>query len=139
MSSSSDDAGDRRDRRQGDRRGTIDLTRPRYLERRQHRDARRQGDKEWLEQNADLLSAIAPPAGDEAPQPPQPSKSLAELEADFQALQTAMDRRNRLMRDLPAAEFEAVQTRDEELLTRWTGELRRLEAEIAAARRDTAE
>jgi hypothetical protein len=126
------------DRRQGDRRESIDLTRPVYLERRATRDHRRGADQEEFERNAAAIAALAAMHPD--PNPPsegvaRPTKTLEELEADFDALQRAMDRRLELLRDLPDEEFEAAQARAEDVVTAWAAKRKALEAEIVAERR----
>ncbi|MBV9870234.1 MAG: hypothetical protein JO214_06400 [Frankiaceae bacterium] len=133
--------GDRRgagDRRQSDRRGTIDLTRPRYAERRSPGGSRRRDEQEAVEQ---ALQSV-PSADPEVPAPAAPvtpvPQSMEDLERQFAGLQAAMDKRLRLMRDMSPEEFEAVQARDEELVTAWAVALRRVESEIAELRRAAA-
>jgi len=63
---------------------------------------------------------------------------MEDLERQFAGLQAAMDKRLRLMRDMSPEEFEAVQARDEELVTAWAVALRRVESEIAELRRAAA-
>jgi hypothetical protein len=133
--------GDRRghgDRRQTDRRGTIDLTRPRYAERRTAGGTRRRDEQAAAERAKQALPAVDPELPAEATLAASLPASLTELEQQFAALQAAMDKRLRLMRDLSPEEFEAIQARDEELVTAWAVALRRVEAEIAEMRTTAA-
>jgi hypothetical protein len=121
------------DRRGPDRRKTVDLTRPGHLERRQPGLAGRAEDKdEFAEQQATLPPSVRRPV--DVSDPVEPTKSLAELEADLARLQEAMEARNKQLQGLSAAEFELAQARDEEVVKQWAGQVRRLEREIAAAR-----
>jgi hypothetical protein len=129
------------DRRQVDRRGSIDLNRPSYLERRKVQDARRGADIDRAEETAEVLSTMESGTAVSAPVPvtePE-SRTAAELEADFAALQEAMDKRLHLLKDLPEEEFEAAQARAEDLVTAWAVTRQRLQAEIVAAREREAQ
>jgi ElaB/YqjD/DUF883 family membrane-anchored ribosome-binding protein len=133
--------GDRRgsgERRQNDRRGTIDLTRPRYAERRARGGSRRRDEVDQVTAEIEALPSADPQVPTAVPDVDDVPKTIEELEQQFQGLHAAMDKRLRLMKDLPEDQFEAIQARDEELVTAWAVALRRLEGQIAEARRAAA-
>ncbi|HTR69819.1 MAG TPA: hypothetical protein VMH41_06270 [Mycobacteriales bacterium] len=127
------------DRRGSDRRRLVDLTRPAYLERRQRGGARRETDARRQRDSEAVLPGSARRTQPESvPVPVQPSKPLDELEADLAALRAAMDARNERLKSLSAQEYERSQVRHESLMIAWSVQVRRLEKEIAAARRGSA-
>lgn len=126
------------DRRETDRRKTVDLTRPAHLERRQPGVSGRDEDKErFAEQQAQLPLAARRPV--DLSDPPVPSKPLAELESDLQRLEALMEERNKKLHGLSAEEFEVALARDAEVMKQWAAQVRRLRREIAVARGETAE
>lgn len=129
--------GDANERRRTDRRELIDLTRPKDLERRTPGSSRRTEDQErYAEQQAVLPPSRRRPAEPRAAAAtPEPSKPVEELEADLSALQEAMEARNQKLHELSLTDFEVAQARDEAIVSQWAEHVRRLEREIAAARR----
>jgi hypothetical protein len=126
------------DRRDADRRKTVDLTRPAHLERRQPGVSGRDEDKErFAEQQAQLPLAARRPV--DLSDPPVPSKPLPELESDLQRLEELMEERNKKLHGLSAEEFEVALARDAEVMKQWAAQVRRLRREIAVARGETAE
>jgi hypothetical protein len=124
------------ERRTGDRRELVDLTRPAHLERRQQGRTRRASDEQRREEAVSALPEPAPLSrSDAAAERVEPSKPLAELEEDLAALQAAMDGRNELLKGLSEEDFQRSQVRHESVMIAWAVQVRRLEQEIAAARR----
>jgi hypothetical protein len=124
------------ERRSSERREVVDLTRPAYLERRARGGTRRQADEQRLaEAEAALPESVRVAPAEPAAVGVEPSKPLEQLEADLAALQQAMDGRTERLKGLSEEDFQRSQVRHESLMIAWSVQVRRLQDEIAAARR----
>jgi hypothetical protein len=119
------------ERRDGDRRDTIDLTWPGYKERRTAASGRRDIDQNLARRIAALprveMPALALSDEDLL------AKSTAELRAAYDALKAALEQRSGGLRELSEADFQAVQIRDEAALVAASEFLKYLEQLIASA------
>lgn len=116
------------ERRAEDRRRTVDLNRPAYLERRETGRGRRPEDQQ-LAAEIEALPKVDVPM----PVPAtsiDPRKSVGELQAEYDGLEARLTDRLQRLQQLPEAEFQAAQVRDEVSLIACSAQLRRLADEI---------
>jgi hypothetical protein len=116
------------ERRADDRRTSVDLNRPSYLERRKTGRGRRPVDQR-LAADIEALPKADLPEPDFAT-PIDPTKSVAELQAEFDSLEAGLQHRLQGLQGLSDEEFQAAQVRDEAALIACAAQLKRLKAEI---------
>jgi hypothetical protein len=116
------------ERRAEDRRSTVDLNRPAYQERRNTGSGRRPVDQRLAADIEALPKADLPEP--EFAAPIDPTKSVAELQADFDSLEAVLHHRLHGLQGLSDEEFQAAQVRDEAALIASAAQLKRLRAEI---------
>jgi hypothetical protein len=118
------------ERRDSDRRDTIDLTWPGYKERRTPGSGRRDIDQDLVRRVA-ALPRVEMPAlvlSDED----LLGRSTAELQAAYDALKAALEQRSAGLRELSEEDFQAVQVQDEAALVAASEFLKYLEQLIAS-------